>query len=248
MRFPPTGFAHRPDRMRIDKFIGNNSELSRSQIHGAIKQGLVKRNGLPVTKANELVAQNDQISFDGNIIVEKRVRYLMLHKPSGYVCANTDSEHPTVLDLIDLPFKSSLQIVGRLDIDTTGLVLLTDDGNWNHKITSPRHSHSKTYLVTTADDIDASAVAMFAEGILLKGETKATRPAQLIITGTHSAELKLCEGKYHQVKRMFAALGNRVVGLHRSRIGNITLDEKLAPGTYRALTADEINSLETHND
>lgn len=228
--------------MRLDKFIGNNTELSRTQIHIAIKQGSITVNDTVVSKTNTHISANDLIVFDGEIIEERKTRYLMLHKPAGYVSAKSDSEHPTLLDLIDLPFKNDLQIVGRLDLDTTGLILLTDDGKWNHTITSPKHSHTKSYVVTTTDKIDESAIAVFAEGVLLKNETKPTLPAKLTIIDTHRARLEICEGKYHQVKRMFAAIGNHVVALHRERIGKITLDSTLLPGQFRTLTENEVAS------
>ena len=228
--------------MRLDKFIGNNTELSRTQIHIAIKQGLILVNEIAVSKTNARINDDDKVIFDGQLIEACKARYLMLHKPAGYVSANTDSEHPTVLDLIDVPFKSELQIVGRLDADTTGLLLLTDDGQWNHKVTSPKHMHTKSYIVTTADPIPLSAKAIFEQGVLLKGESKITLPAELTLIESHKARLSICEGKYHQVKRMFAAIGNHVIALHRERIGEIYLDNNLLPGKCRALTADEIAS------
>ena len=170
------------------------------------------------------------------------MRYLMLHKPIGYVCANTDSEHPTVLDLIDLPRKHSLQVAGRLDLDTTGLVLLTDDDKWNHLVTAPKHAFTKRYFVTTADPITDETAAIFIKGILLHGEKKPTLPAQLILINSHQARLDIHEGKYHQVKRMFAAVGNHVVSLHREKVGAIELDANLKPGEYRELTFAEISS------
>lgn len=233
--------------MRLDKFIGNNTELSRTQIHIAIKQGAITVNNIVINKTNAHISPDDQVLVGGKIIEERKPRYLMLHKPAGYVSANSDSEHPTLLDLLDLPFKSDLQIVGRLDIDTTGLILLTDDGQWNHKITSPKHNHTKSYVVTTTNEINTSAIATFAEGILLKNETKPTLPAELTVIDTHRARLSICEGKYHQVKRMFAAIGNHVVALHRERIGKIILDSTLLPGQFRALTADEITSFESES-
>lgn len=230
--------------MRLDKFIGNNTQVSRTQIHHAIKQGLISINDQIVQKTNAQMRNGDKVIFDGKIIEERRPQYLMLHKPAGYVSANSDSEHPTILDLIDLPFKYELQIVGRLDLDTTGLVLLTDDGQWNHKITSPRHTHTKSYLVTTDEIISPGTIDIFAEGILLNGETKKTLPAELVIIDSYHARLSVCEGKYHQVKRMFAAIGNHVVALHRERIGNVDLDPNLEAGQFRALTPKEVTSFE----
>jgi len=231
--------------MRLDKFIGNNTELSRTQIHTAIKQGLVYVNDQVVVKNNTHIKDADKVVLDDQIIVPRKPRYFMLHKPAGYVCANSDSEHPTVLDLLDLPFKHELQIAGRLDLDTTGLVLLTDDGQWNHKITSPKHMHTKSYLVTTANPIESTYTKIFADGLMLKGETRKTLSADLSIFDTHHAGLRICEGKYHQVKRMFAAVGNHVIALHRNRIGSIYLGD-LPSGQFRQLSTEEIESFGNH--
>lgn len=158
--------------MRLDKFLSNNTELSRAQISTQIKNAAATVNDIVQTKSNVHINPHDIIRLNDQIIEERKLRYVMLHKPAGYVSANTDSEHPTVLDLINLPYKSELQIAGRLDVDTTGLVLLTDDGQWNHKITSPKQRHTKCYLATTADPINPSAIETFFNGILLHNETK----------------------------------------------------------------------------
>jgi 16S rRNA pseudouridine516 synthase len=170
----------------------------------------------------------------------------MLNKPQGVVCANSDAEHPTVFDLIDTrtlhpSLRHQLQIAGRLDIDTTGLVLITSDGAWNHAITSPNKVLGKRYRVTTSDPISPEAPALFAQGLLLKQESKLTKPAKLTLLNSHHALLEITEGKYHQVKRMFAAIGNKVIALHREAIGTITLDTALAPSQFRPLTANERN-------
>lgn len=229
--------------MRLDKFLSQNSDSSRSLIQQAIKAGRVYVNDVIAKKGDQKLLGDEIITFDGNIVEAFKNRYLMLHKPLGYVCANSDSDYPVVVDLIRLPRWQELQIVGRLDIDTTGLVLLTDDGQWNHRITSPRHECDKVYRVTTANPISANTAELFAAGVQLHGEKAPTRPAQLELISSHEARLKIHEGKYHQVKRMFAAAGNLVVALHRESIGNIQLDPALAPGEYRALTAEEIKSV-----
>lgn len=229
--------------MRLDKFISQYSDYSRSQIQIAIKRGLVTIDGICAKKGEQKLQGGEVIKWNGDVIEPIQIRYLMLNKPLGCVCANTDSEHPTVLDLIQLPHKNSLQIVGRLDIDTTGLILLTDDGQWNHRITSPRRHCPKTYRVTTADPIQADTVTLFLSGVQLHGEKSPTLPAHLELLDETHARLTIQEGKYHQVKRMFAASGNRVIELHRERIGNIKLDENIAPGEYRALTIDEITKV-----
>jgi len=229
--------------MRLDRFLSQYTDYSRSLIQQAIKAGRVNVNNAVAKKGDQKLVGDEIITLDGNTVEAFKTRYLMLHKPLGYVCANSDSDYPVVVDLIRLPRWQELQIVGRLDIDTTGLVLLTDDGQWNHRITSPRHECDKTYRVTTANPISNETAALFAAGVQLHGEKVLTLPAQLELISSHEARLTIHEGKYHQVKRMFAAAGNLVVALHRESIGSIQLDPALAPGEYRALTADEIKSV-----
>lgn len=229
--------------MRLDKFIGHARDLSRVQIHVLIKRGAVSVNSIIAQKGAQQVSESDVITLNGEPVLLAKNRYLMLHKPIGYVCANSDSEHPTVLDLIDEPNKQNLQIAGRLDVDTTGLVLITDDGQWNHRVTAPKSQCKKTYRVTTVAPIVADTIALFAAGIQLHGEKKPTEPAQLVLIDEHTAQVTISEGKYHQVKRMFAASGNRVVALHRESIGEILLDPALPQGKYRALTQTEIEAI-----
>lgn len=226
--------------MRLDKFLSQYTEYSRSQIQQLVKAGRIKINDETARKTDQTLHGDEKVMLDDQQVQAFSNRYIMLYKPLGYVCANHDSEHPVVLDLLSIPRKQDLQIAGRLDIDTTGLVLLTDDGQWNHRITAPRKECTKTYLVTTADPINKDIILLFAQGVQLHGEKNPTRPAQLEITSTHSARLQIHEGKYHQVKRMFAATGNRVVQLHRESIGHIKLDPQLSPGEYRSLTETEI--------
>ncbi len=226
--------------MRLDKFLSQYTSYSRSQIQQLVKAARVTVDNEVVRKADIKLRGDEQVKLNDQLILAFTNRYIMLHKPLGYVCANNDSEHPVVVDLLDVPRKQDLQIAGRLDIDTTGLVLLTDDGQWNHRITTPKQECTKTYLITTADPIHHDVISLFAQGVQLHGEKYLTRPAQLEILNSHSARLQIHEGKYHQVKRMFAATGNRVVQLHRESIGNIQLDLQLAPGEYRPLNEAEI--------
>ncbi|MEZ6969464.1 16S rRNA pseudouridine(516) synthase RsuA [Aeromonas sp. S11(2024)] len=227
--------------MRLDKFLCDCSDLTRSLAGKLIRQGEVMVDGIVVKQPAFHINEQSQIEFDGVLLtLEQRNRYFMLHKPEGYVCSNEDPDHPTVFFLMDEPAMGKLHVVGRLDLDTTGLVLVTDDGQWSHRITSPRHECAKTYHVWLADPVSPDAIALFAEGVYLRNETDKTRPAQLEILGECEARLTIHEGKYHQVKRMFAPIGNKVVGLHRERVGGLTLDEELAPGEYRELTAEEI--------
>src|SRR5699024_3382527 len=158
--------------------------------------------------------------------------------------ASHDALHPTVFYFIDEPASQKLHIAGRLDIDTTGLVLLTDDGQWSHRITSPKHHCCKTYLVTVAEPLTPDKIKIFADGLLLQGEKQPTKPAVLDIIAPYCARLTISEGRYHQVKRMFAAVGNHVTALHRQQIGDIKLD--IEAGQYRPLTEQEIASVWNH--
>ena len=233
-----------PSSIRLDKAVSQVTDLSRAQVKRAAKAERITVNGQVVTDAASKVRESDALCLDGEPLLEPGPRYFMLHKPLGYVSATKDSEHPTVLDLLDEPNKQNLHIAGRLDIDTTGLVLLTDDGQWSHKVTSPRHHCDKTYYAHLAERIDESAVEKFAKGVWLDNEKKRTKPARLEILYANEVRITIGEGRYHQVKRMFAALGNRVLELHRERIGDIFLDEDLEPGDYRPLTEQEIASVQ----
>ncbi|MDU4451892.1 MAG: 16S rRNA pseudouridine(516) synthase RsuA [Haemophilus parainfluenzae] len=215
--------------MRLDKFIAENTGLTRSQATKAIRQSAVKINGEIVKNGATKVSQEDEIYFEDELLpwVEEG-QYFMLHKPQGYVCSHDDGK---------------LHSAGRLDVDTTGLVLLTDDGQWSHRITSPKHQCEKTYLVTLADPVENHYASACEEGILLRGEKEPTKPAKLEVLDDYNVNLTISEGRYHQVKRIFAALGNKVVALHRWRIGNVELDESLEEGEFRPLTQEEIDNL-----
>ena len=227
--------------MRLDKFLCDCSDLTRSQAGKLIRQGEVLVDGVLVKQPAFHINEQHQIEFDGvTLTLNQQNRYFMLHKPEGYVCSNEDPDHATVFHLLDEPAMGKLHVVGRLDLDTTGLVLITDDGKWSHRITSPRHECAKTYHVWLADPVSEEAISLFEDGVYLRNETDKTRPAQLEILGECEARLTIHEGKYHQVKRMFAAIGNKVIGLHRERIGALCLDDELAPGEYRELTAEEV--------
>lgn len=243
--------------MRLDKFISNNTEFSRSEVRQLVKAKRIVINGQTAHSSDMKVEEAiDQILLDGQAVQATGKVYIMLHKPAGYICANTDSQHPTVLDLLQkshgqvpcpkpILFKD-FQIAGRLDLDTTGLVFITNDGDWNHRITSPGMHCKKIYRVRLHDTPPPETEQRFAEGILLDGEKKITRPAELERIDEKTVRLHLSEGKYHQVKRMFAAIGNHVIALHRESIAGITLDENLEPGQFRYLRADELALMHDH--
>ena len=233
--------------MRLDKFISHATGYSRAQVKKLLRDKRVAIGSDPaaatlIKKADYDVSDDDAVLVDGQPVTIPSAAYLMLHKPAGYVCANTDSEHPTVIDLIrDAP--ADLSIAGRLDKDTTGLVLLSNDGKWVHGVISPRRECAKTYVVEVDSAINDEVVARFTSGLLLKGEIKQTRPAVLERTGDKSARVTISEGRYHQIRRMFAACGLHVVSLHRISIGDITLDAALEPGQYRSLTNAEVSCI-----
>lgn len=226
--------------MRIDRWIAQATDLSRKEVQQAIKAGRVLLGEAPVNSPALPVRPEDVVSLDGETLKAPGARYFMLHKPAGYLSASTDAHHPTVLDLLSEPNKQALQIVGRLDLDTTGLLLITDNGRWNHRITSPRRECEKTYLAGLAEPLCAEAPARFAEGLWLRNESQPTRPARVEALPGNQCRVTLAEGRYHQVKRMLGALNNRVISLHRESIGALQLDPALAPGQYRPLTDDEI--------
>ena len=230
--------------MRLDKFIAQQLGVSRAIAGRQIRASHITVDGEIVRDAAFKLLPQHEVEYEGNALVQQTgPRYFMLNKPQGYVCSTDDPEHPTVLYFLDEPVAHKLHAAGCLDIDTTGLVLMTDDGQWSHRITSPRHHCEKTYLVDLESPVAQDTAERFAKGVQLHNEKDLTQPAQLEVITPTQVRLTISEGRYHQVKRMFAAVGNHVVGLHRERIGAITLDDDLAPGEYRALTEEEIASV-----
>lgn len=244
--------------MRLDKFICKSSELTKEEAIQNIHAGKVLVNGITALKESVQVHENNSITLCGKSLTLRSFRYILMHKPVGVICSNNDGDYPSLFKLLDINKKSELHIAGRLDVDTTGLVLITDDGRWTYNITRPDKKCKKEYRVglsyaipnEKADEVKAC----FSNGIALQGEQQLTLPALLeIIPVAHSTAgmenveskevlLTIVEGRYHQVKRMFAAVGNRVVTLHRQKIGNIQLD--VGAGEWRYLTEDEVNSFE----
>lgn len=226
--------------MRLDKYLCHATGLTRSQAQKSIRRREVEVDGVEVRDPSRSVGDENEVVWQGREVRLSGPRYFMLNKPAGVVCATIDSQHTTVIDLLDEANPRGLHVAGRLDIDTTGLVLISDDGEWSHRITSPKHKCEKSYLVTLAEPLDESLIASFAAGIELKGEKEKSKPAQLEILSLTEARLIIREGKYHQVKRMFAAVGNHVVTLHRERIGELLLDSKLEEGECRSLSEEEV--------
>lgn len=229
--------------MRLDKYIASVSDYSRSQVKQAVKTKDVLVNGAKATTASMKVIETDDVSVYGNPMRAAGPRYIMLNKPKGYVSATKDANNPTALDLIDEDNLEKLHIAGRLDVDTTGLLLLTDDGKWTHRVISPNKDCVKRYKVTLESPIEADYGERLAAGMLLTGEPKPCKPATIEVIDEHCCWLSISEGKFHQVKRMFIQLNNSVTDLHRESIGYIMLDQNLAPGEYRFLSPQEIESV-----
>mgnify|MGYP005841649273 CR=1 FL=1 len=229
--------------VRLDYFIANATGLSRKEAKRAIGKGRVEHNGHPCRQAAVKVKTEDAIRLDGRALTLPEERYLMLFKPEGVISATTDSQQPTVIDLLPANIRQGLHIAGRLDRDTTGLLLLTTDGHWSHRVTSPGSGCDKSYRVILSEPVSREAILQLEAGVTLKGEPTPTQPAGVQLIDDRTIELVIREGRYHQIKRMMAAVGNHVTRLHRNRVGTIGLDAALAPGQFRALTADEINSI-----
>jgi 16S rRNA pseudouridine516 synthase len=227
--------------MRLDKLLSKSTAFTRSKAKIVIRSGDVKVDGEVVRNTAQHISEDAHVEYMGVPLKKPRPQFIMYHKPAGEVCANSDKEHPTVFDSLFLPRMETLHIAGRLDIDTTGLVLITDDGQWSHIITSPKHKHEKTYLIELDTPITEDQIRILTEGVQLKDEKKRSLPAKVEVLAETQIRMTITEGKYHQVKRMLAAVGNHVVKLHREQIGKIKLDESLKEGGWRELTADEID-------
>ena len=240
----PIPVVRRPARalrqaMRLDRFVSHAAGLSRSQARALIRRGDILLDGRPVTDAGRQVGDAQRVERAGATLALPEPLYLMLNKPCGVLSATSDSAQQTVLSLLPATLAARVHLVGRLDKETSGLLLLTDDGRWSHQLTSPNHHCPKTYIAQLAEPLIDDAERRLAQGLLLRNEKAPLRPAALQRLDDSRVEITITEGRYHQVRRMFAALGNRVVTLHRQRIGGLTLDDRLRPGQWRALTPAE---------
>jgi 16S rRNA pseudouridine516 synthase len=230
--------------MRLDRLLANLPHCSQQQARLLLAADRVSVNGSAERDGTRDIRVFDRVELDEQMLQPgKPARFFMLNKPAGCVSATADPLHRTVLDLLDEPDKSDLHIAGRLDFNTTGLLVITNDGLWSRRLTQPDSLLGKTYRVETEDPIDPDCVARFAEGMHFRFENLTTRPAQLELLGPRQARLTLHEGRYHQVKRMFGHFRNKVTGLHRERMGPLLLDPALRPGEYRALTPAEIAAI-----
>ena len=229
--------------MRLDRFLSQTTGLSRTRVRPLLHQNRIAVDTIPARDPSTIVNNQQIITLDNAELVWPRHYYVMLNKPAGVVCSTEDAANTPVNTLIDQSWADQLHSAGRLDADSTGLVLLNTDGSWSHGLASPRRHCKKCYRVQLKHPLLPELVSQFATGLMLNNETTVTLPATLEVLGTHEARVTLQEGRYHQIKRMFAACSNRVEALHRESIGNLSLDPALQPGQWRELTEAEITGL-----
>ncbi len=229
--------------VRLDKFLADRGLGTRSEVREILKKSRVRINETVCRDgAVKIDPLQDRILLDDCQITYEAFRYYMLNKPAGVITATTDPHCQTVMDLIREPRSNTLSPVGRLDKDTVGLLLITDDGSLNHYLLSPRKHVDKTYEVTCAKPFDDTMKQALEQGVCLGGGEHAA-PASVTLLSENRIHLTIQEGKFHQVKRMLHAVNNEVIHLKRIRMGSLVLDDTLAEGEYRKLTAAEIAAL-----
>lgn len=230
-------------RTRLDRFLKISQKLSSKQTKLLLAQKRIQLNGTVAESGQQAVNQFTWVQLDKRTIQKHQAIYIVLNKPAGIVSATLDSKHPTALGLIDHPNAADLHIAGRLDKNSTGLMLLSNDGTWSRALSSPINKVEKVYQVTLKNPVTEEMKQAFAEGIHFLTEDATTLPASLEITDAKSATVILSEGKYHQIKRMFGRFRNPVLSIHRNQIGSLKLDESLAEGSWRLLSSKELDML-----
>ena len=232
--------------MRIDKYLANMNVGSRKEVHQLIKKGIVAVNGTTVKTPKQQVKESDQVTVNGDAVAYQKYHYFLLNKPKGVLSATEDRSQPTVISILAPQDRyQGIVPVGRLDKDTTGLLLLTNDGQLNHELLAPGKHVDKVYRAEFAGVANDATVKTFASGMTLGDGTK-LQPAELKILSQDeehdrsTTEIKICEGKYHQIKRMFGAVGMKVVELERISMGKLTLPANLKRGEYLELKLEDI--------
>lgn len=220
---------------RLDAYLSSLGYCSRSEAKLFLKKNIVTVNDKRVFNTS-IKAKHEDIKVNDEVLDDEKI-LILLHKPKDYICSHNDAGK-LIYSLLPQRFQNrnpKISTIGRLDIDTSGAILLTDDGELNHRLSSPKNSVKKQYLAILADDIDSSAIEIFAKGdILLNSETKPLKPAKLEIIDSKTVKLEIVEGRYHQVKRMFAYLGNKVLSLHRISFADFSVDD-LKEGEFKFL-------------
>lgn len=233
-------------RARLDRFLSAELKISRKQVKPILAAKRVSVDGLVALDTQMQINQFSVISLDGNLIQDRKPRYFMMNKPPGVVSATSDTKHKTVIDILceqqsHLPSKdvNELHIAGRLDFNSTGIILLTNDGQWSRALSSPKNGITKRYLVTVEKPIMEEYVEVFEKGLYFAYEDLVTKPVKLKVLSDYEAELVLTEGRYHQIKRMFGHFNNRVLTIHRASLGTLMLDDQLSSGQVRELPLEE---------
>jgi 16S rRNA pseudouridine516 synthase len=231
--------------MNLESVLFSQGFGSRRQCRAMIADGRVSIGSAPVTDPDADVDTNALVfEVDGTAWPYHERAYILLNKPAGYECSRDPQHHLSVFNLLPAQFATrNVQCVGRLDQDTTGLLLLSDDGQFVHAYTSPKRKVPKVYLATTRHPLDDTQLAALRDGVLLHGEAKPIAAVAAHARSEHQLELTVLEGKYHQVKRMVAASGNRVEALHRERVGGLALPATLAEGAWQWLDAADLGAL-----
>lgn len=233
--------------MRLDKLLAHCGYGTRKEVKDIIKKGYVTVNGEIIKKdKTQINPENDIIKVDDETVVYEKYVYYMLNKPNGYVSATEDNIHPTVVDLIDDYYRDDLFPVGRLDIDTEGLLILTNDGILAHQLLSPKYHCPKVYYAKIKGIVTNEDIQKFLDGIVIDHEYQCQSAILKVLstdTQTSEIEVEIYEGKFHQVKKMFLAVNKEVLYLKRIRMKNVILDPQLAVGDYRRLTDKELDGL-----
>lgn len=239
-------------KTRLDKFLCDSLNITRKEAKEAVKKGKVTINGEVVKKPEcKLDADDGQVEFEHQPVIFEQFHYLMLHKPQGVVSATKDNHDKTVIDLIHEDFKDKLFPVGRLDKDTEGLLLLTDDGMLAHELLSPKKHVEKVYFAKVSGRFTDKEVKKFQKGLDIGNGEKAKEADLRILKAEESQSevlITITEGKFHQVKRMVKAVGSEVLYLKRLSMGTLKLDEKLRIGAYRRLSETELKELKEHTN
>ncbi len=233
--------------MRLDKYVMNALQISKNDAKKVIRKKLISVNGNVISQADYQLSLDSIVCYDNNKIVYKENIYLLMNKPKGVVCANYDNYNKTIMDLIVDFDTSKLSAVGRLDIDTTGLLLITSDGKFIHNLTSPKKHKEKEYIVLCDKPFTSEDIIKAKEGITIfeDGKDYLCKEAKIEILDDNKASICITEGRFHQIKKMCSALGKEVLELKRIRIGSLFLDDSLKEGEYRELTCEEISLLDS---
>ena len=230
-------------RMRIDRFMSLHLAINRRDVKLILAQKRITIDGVVAHDTQQIIDEFSHVMFDEQVLQANTPLYFMMNKPLGVVSATKDEQHQTVIDLLDHADRSSLHIVGRLDLNSSGLLLLTNDSRWSRKLMEPENKIAKVYRVRLENPLTESYISAFNDGMYFEYEDITTKPAKLTIISKTVAEVTLVEGRYHQIKRMFGRFRNPVLALHRVSIGGLLLDSKLIPGASRLLRDEEVSQV-----